>query len=352
MKPAECPTGFSFTGPEGGSMMKTKELSRLLGYSLILLMGLLIFAPAEAAKEFPRKPITVVVSFPAGSSTGVAAQKLVNIIMQKKYLPQPLQVIYKPGGAGTIGLAEVLQGKADGYTAAYNPSAPILVQPLVKELPYSHRTLIPVIQVIKFPWLLAVKGDAPWKTIQDFLEYAKQHSGEVTVGTAGDYTWGHVALIQITKASGIKFRHVPFQGSVPNATALLGGHINASLVISGDVMAQVSAGKIRILASVEPERTPFAPDAPTFKEIGYDIRGTMHTNILVVPKGTPEEVVETLHEAFKKAVDTDDFKEFTKEAGGSPGYIGYQGLPSILDETVKEVAQSLEKIGVKVRKFQ
>jgi len=330
--------------------MKLQAGARIILFAVLMIFVSMLLASAGAGKEYPRKPITVVVPWPAGSATGIVGQKLVNIINQNKYLTQPMQVIYKPGGAGTIGLAEVLQGKADGYTIAYNPSAPILVQPLVKELPYNHRTLIPIIQTMKFPWLVAVKGDAPWRRIQDLLGYAREHPGEVMVGTAGDYTWPHVALLQIMKATGLKFRHVPFQGSAPNVTALLGGHVPVSFVLSGDVAAQVSGGKIRILASLETERTPFAPDTPTLKELGYDVQGTMHTHIVVVPKGTPDEIVVALHEAFKKAIETDEFRPFIKQVGGTPGYIGYKELPAVLEASVKEAIYLLEGIGVKVKK--
>ncbi len=332
--------------------MKVNRISPLLVLTILMFFSFMLLAHAWAAKDYPRKPITVVVPWPAGSATGIVGQKIVNLVIQNKYFPQAMQVVYKPGASGTIGLAEVLQGKPDGYTIGYNPSAPILVQPLVKELPYTHKTLAPIIQTMKFPWLLAVKNDAPWKTVQEFLAYAKQHSGEVMVGTAGDYTWGHLALLQITQATGIKFRHVPFQGSAPNVTALLGGHVPVSLVVTGDVAAQISAGKVRFLASVEKERSSFAPDIPTLKELGYDVRGTMHTHIIVAPKGTPEDIIGTLHGVFKKAIDTDDYKIFMKEIGGDPGYIGYKDLPAALDEAVKEATSLLEGVGTKIKKTQ
>ena len=332
--------------------MKVKCCSGLLALSVFMVSSLMLFGFAWAAKDYPRKPITVVVAWPAGSATGIVGQKIVNIISQNKYFPQAMQLLYKPGASGTIGLAEALQAKPDGYTIAYNPSAPILVQPLVKELPYTHKTLAPIIQTIKFPWLLAVKTDAAWKTIQEFLAYANQRSGEVMVGTAGDYTWGHLALLQMTQATGIKFRHVPFQGAAPNVTALLGRHVPVSLVVTGDVAAQIAGGKVRFLASVETERSPFAPDTPTLKELGYNVRGTMHTHIVVAPKGTPDDIVETLHGVFKKAIDTDDYKAFLKEIGGDPGYIGYRELPAALDAAVKEATQLLEGVGTKVKKEQ
>lgn len=333
--------------------MKPKGmLGRLFWSSSFIVLGLISFIPNSGAKEYPLKPIILVVNFPAGSSTGLTGQKLANIINQNKFLPQPMQLLYKPGGAGTIAVAEVVQGKADGYTLAYTPSAPILVQPLVKELPYNHRTLIPVVQTIRYPWLYAVKSDAPWKNAQELLDYAKKHPGEVMVGTAGDYTWGHVSVLDLMRASGLKFRHVPLQGDVGTITALLGGHIPVGVVTGGSLIAQVSAGKLRLLASAETERSPSTPDVPTIKELGYDVKGTTHTNFVIAPKDTPLEIVEILSAAFKKAIETSDYNDFMKDVGGSPGYLGHKELPAFIERVVKETALLLEGIGTKIRKIE
>lgn len=332
--------------------MKRWNRPLLMVCALFIFSSIILLASDGVARDFPRKPITVIVSWPAGSSTGFTGQKLVNIINQNKFLPQPMQMLFKPGGAGTIGLAEVLQGKADGYTIAYNPSAPIIVQPLVKDLPYTHRTLTAIVQTIRFPWLFVAKGDAPWKNMPEFLTYAKQNPGEALVATGGDYTWGHVALLDLMRASGIKFRHVPLQGDAGVVTAVLGGHVLVAVTTAGTVSTQVAAGKLRYLATVEPERPPFAPDIPTVRELGYNVRGTTHTHIVAAPKATPPEIVEVLHDAFKKAIATDDFLAFMKDTGGSPGYVGYQDLPALIDSVVKDTAQLLEGIGVKVRKVE
>jgi tripartite-type tricarboxylate transporter receptor subunit TctC len=323
--------------------MKGEVLSRLAALALFVFCSCSVTASTWAA-GYPQRPITIVVPWPAGSSTGITAQKIANIINQNKISPKAMQVVFKPGGAGTVGLAEVLQGNPDGYTLAANPSAPILVQPLVKDLPYTSKTMIPIIQTAKFDWILTVKDDAPWKTLKEFLEYVKQHPGEVTVGSAGDYTWAHLAIMQITKATGLKFRHVPFAGSAPNAVALLGGHVQAAVLLTGDVSAQVAAGKARFLASVETKRPSFYPDVPTFRELGYDVQGTHHTNIIVAPKDTPKDVIEILHGFFKQAIGTEDYKAFLKEIGGDYDYVGYKELPEVVDKEIKKVEILLREL--------
>ncbi len=331
--------------------MKSKRWLCMAVFTLALFSA---FGSAESAwaAGYPERGITLVVPFPAGSSTGITAQKIANIINEKKISPQPMQVVFKPGGAGTVGLAEVLRGNPDGYTLGYPPSAPIIVQPLVKDLPYTAKTLIPIIQTVQFDWLLTVKGDAPWKTVKEFLDHSKQHSGEVTVGTAGDYTWSHVALLNISRATGIKFRHVPFAGSAPAVVALIGGHVDAAILLTGDVSTQITAGKARFLASTESERSSFYPEVPTFGEIGYPTQRSYHTNIIVAPKDTPAKIITTLHDIFKKAIETDEYQAFIKQIGGEFRYIGYKDLPAVIEKEQKTVRSTLEALGTEVKKQQ
>jgi tripartite-type tricarboxylate transporter receptor subunit TctC len=329
--------------------MKRKKSSQLTVFTLCILCGVALVVSAWAA-DYPKRGITVVVSWPAGSATGITAQKVVNIINQNKICPTAMQVVFKPGGAGTIGLSEVLLGNPDGYNLAFNPSAPLIVQPLIKDLPYTSKTFIPIIETAKFDWFLTVKDDAPWKNIQEFIEYVKQHPNEVMVGTAGDYTWAHIALLNISKAAGLKFRHVPFAGSAPAVISLLGGHINAAILMTGDISTQIAAGKARFLSSTETQRSKFYPDVPTFNDVGFPVPGSYHTNIIVAPKGTPEETIIILQNMFKKAVETDEYKDFLKTIGAEYKYMGYKELPAALDAESNKIAVLLEELGTEIKK--
>ena len=260
-----------------------------------------------------------------------------------------MQVVFKPGGAGTIGLSEVLLGKPDGYNLAHSPTAPLIVQPLIKDLPYTTKTYTPIIEVASFDWFLAVKNDAPWSTIQEFIEYVKQHPGEVTVGTAGDYTWPHIALLNISSATGLKFRHVPFAGSAPSVVSLLGGHINAAIVKIAEIAPQIKAGKARFLANAEPKRSRFYPDVPTFNDIGFPVQGSYYTEMVVAPKDTPEDIIKTLHDMFKKAIETDEYKKYLELVGAEPKYMGYKDIPVNLEKETKKVADLMKSLGKEIR---
>ena len=279
----------------------------------------------------------------------MVAQRIINIINENKICPTGMQLVFKPGGAGTIGLAEALSGRPDGYTLAYTPSAPLIVQPLIKDLPYTTKSYTPIIQVLTNDWLLGVKTDSPLQTIQEFIEYAKQHPGEVTVGTAGDYTWPHIALLDISKATGLKFRHVPFAGSGPAVISLLGGHINAAIMKPSDISSQIEAGKARFIASAELKRSQFYPDVPTVKELGFPVAGSFYNEMFVAPKGTPENIIKILHDMFKKAIETDDYKAFLKTMGADFQYVDYKDLPAILDRETKKVKSLLQELGTEIK---
>jgi tripartite-type tricarboxylate transporter receptor subunit TctC len=325
-----------------------KEFKGMAIFTLIVVCSIFIVAPTLAA-GFPERGITLVVPWPAGSTDGIIAQKIANIMTEKKICPTGMQVVFKPGGTGTIGFAEVLRSNPDGYTLLYSSNGPFVLQPLVKELPFNAKSLTPIIQTAKYDWVLAVQSEAPWKTVPEFIEYAKQHDGEVTIGSAGEYTWGHIALLDIQKATGLKFRHVSFGGSAPTVVALIGGHINAALAIAGDVKAQVLAGKARYLAAVEPERNPYYPDVPSLKEFNLPVYGTYLTQNVVAPKDTPENITVALHDMFKKAIETEEFKSLVKDMGGYYKYVGYKELPGEIDKEVKRIAGLLEGLGKNVK---
>ena len=328
--------------------MKSKRFSHLAVFTFIFSIIFLLAASTWAA-DFPKRGITVVASFPPGGGAMMVAQRIINIINENKICPTGMQLVFKPGGAGTIGLAEALSGRPDGYTLAYTPSAPLIVQPLIKDLPYTTKSYTPIIQVLTNDWLLGVKTDSPLQTIQEFIEYAKQHTGEVTVGTAGDYTWPHIALLDISKATGLKFRHVPFAGSGPSVVSLLGGHINAAIMKPIDISSQIEAGKARFIASAELKRSQYYPDVPTVKELGFPVAGSFYNEMFVAPKGTPEDIIKILHDMFKKAIETDDYKAFLKTMGADFQYVGYKDLPAILDRETKKVKSLLQELGTEIK---
>ena len=155
-----------------------------------------------------------------------------------------------------------------------------------------------------------VPADAPYDTIGEFIEYAKKNPGMVRITNGGTGATGHLSAMVLEKGSGAEFNHVPFDGSAPAVTAILGGHAEAASVQPPEVLAQVKAGKLKVLAIMANDRLDSLPDVPTFKEEGYDFGEIGVWRGVVVPKDTPDDEVGILAEAFSKAAEEEEFESF------------------------------------------
>jgi len=295
--------------------------------------------------DYPTKPIQMIVPWTAGGGTDLAARELVNIINSQGWLGQPIQVVNKPGASGTVGADEAFKARPDGYTISYQTSGTLIVQPLINKLPFDSKSFIPVAQTFYLPTVLAVNADAPWNTLEEFLEYAKANPGTVRIGHPGNFTAAHIAVVDLMNKSGIEFQPVPFQGAAPNVTALLGNHIEASMVQVPDIAAFEAEGKIRVLATAEADRVQTHPDIPTLKELGFDVSGASLWHAVCVPLNTPDEIVAKLEEVFKKAVETEQFKEFSKQQGGTPMFVGREEITKIIHESAPAVEKLLRDAG-------
>jgi tripartite-type tricarboxylate transporter receptor subunit TctC len=181
---------------------------------------------------------------------------------------------------------------------------------------------------------VVVKAESPWKTFREFIDYAKANLGKVQMANSGHAAMYHIGNVGIEMATGVKFTHVPYKGSGPCVTALLGGHVDGSLIEISTLLPYVEAKKFRILAVSSAKRNFAIPEVPTFKEYGFDLDvGTWYG--YVVPKGTPQERIRVLHDAFKVAMESEDFKAFYRKQGGVVEYMGPEGLGSYLEEQDK-----------------
>lgn len=209
----------------------------------------------------------------------------------KPHFPQPLAVVNRAGAAGTIGNAEVVRARPDGYTLGISAVAVLTVQPHRTKLPYQGPdTYAPINKLVNLAIVLAVRQDAPWKTAQEFLAAARQAPGKLRVSSPGIGTILHLILEDLKDRARVDVTHVPFRGNGEAIPALLGGHVEASVVHPGEIVPHVQAGKARVLMVFEPVRDPLFPDAPTARELGYDITLGVYY-LLIGPKGTPPAVI-------------------------------------------------------------
>jgi tripartite-type tricarboxylate transporter receptor subunit TctC len=262
---------------------------------------------AFAADPYPSHPIKLIVPFGAGGPTDLQYRKLAE--QASKHLGQPIIIENKPGAGTTLGpsiMAKV--DKPDGYTVSA-ALAPLLRYPHMQKVDWDPlRDFTWIIGLGGYTFVYAVKADSPFKTMQDVIGYAKANPEKVTVGTAGAGTTQHLLVEALGAIAGAKFTHIGFRSGAENMQSLLGGHTVAGVDAIGSFLPQVEAGKLRVLMSFDETRPTWMADVPTAKSLGYDLAYPAPYG-LVGPRGMPPNIVKTLHDAFKTAMDSPENKK-------------------------------------------
>lgn len=308
---------------------------------VVAFVSTLVGCGAKAA--YPEKPINVLVGWPPGGSTDLGARTAAEAI--KPFLPQPLVIVNKPGANGTVASAEVATAKPDGYTICWAASAALVFSPLLSpELPYKTADdYTPIIGVNDLPLVLIVRGDSPWKTLQEFVDYAKANPGKVRIAPTGLQNIVHASLELFVRKAGISLVVAP-AAEAESVPQLLGGHIEATYAHPTAQMGNLKAGKVRFLAAAQEKRIEALPDVPTFKELGYDVT-LCPRNLVHGPKGLPSPIIDTLHTAFKKAVESDAYQKFLKDNGLSSRYMSPEELKRNNDAETKMLTDLAKDLG-------
>ncbi|MBI3513179.1 MAG: tripartite tricarboxylate transporter substrate binding protein [Proteobacteria bacterium] len=270
--------------------------------SLLVVLGI---APAGAA-DWPTRALQMVVPFPAGGATDVAARAIAESMAAT--LGQPVVIANRDGASGTIGTGVVLSAKPDGYTVGFSPLGPISIQPhLIADLPYKPDDALGVCGVVTQQFGIAVKADGPLKTLGDLVGKAKLAPGKLSVGFGGVATVPHLALAQFEALADIKTLGVPFRGDPPVIAALRAGEIDAAMLNIGLALAQ----SFRLLTVVTAQRSAEIPDVPTATELGFPVVQDGTAGVFV-PKGVPGAIVQRLAAACDVAVRSERFLAVVK----------------------------------------
>jgi tripartite-type tricarboxylate transporter receptor subunit TctC len=265
------------------------------------LLGILLSLAASLAQAqaFPTRPVTLLITFPAGGPTDIAGRALAEAT--SKYLGQPVLVENRPGATGTLGAAALVNARPDGYLVSMIPITALRLPHMenvsfdpIKDIRY-------VMGVSGYVFAYVVRTDAPWKSMGELIAAAKANPEKISYGSHGIGGSVHLATEELAAAQGVKFNHIPFKGSADMLTALLGGHLDVAVDSTGAV-PHVAAGKARVLAVLTEKRAAVWPDVPTLTELGYNIVSLSPYGI-GVPAATPPAVVKTLHDAFKKGLE-------------------------------------------------
>ncbi|MBI4965777.1 MAG: tripartite tricarboxylate transporter substrate binding protein [Desulfomonile tiedjei] len=264
---------------------------------VLLLVALAFLAWNEPgwsqSQSFPTRQLTYLIPFDPGGQSDVEARRQQPHL--SRILGQQVIIDYKVGGGGALGWRELVKSKPDGYLFAGFNIPHTILQPLQQEVGYKTEQLVPVAIFQKTPVGLAVPANSPYKTLKDFIEAAKKEPGKLTVGGSSFFSGPHFATMWFDKLAGTKLGYVPFTGAAPQITALLGGHTDAGMTFSNDLVR--FKDKLRILALATDERMKELPDVPTFKEQGFNLVEAVDRGVVVPPK-TPEDVIKKLEKAF------------------------------------------------------
>jgi tripartite-type tricarboxylate transporter receptor subunit TctC len=319
--------------------MIRKIMGLFLTISFVLSLGL----PATAA-EFPTKHITLIIPMTAGGSMDVTGRALGNAA--KKFLGQSIISEHIPGGGGTVGLAIMVKKPADGYTIAYIATNNLNINWHMREM--SFHPIEDVSRIIRFsgmPSGIVVRADSQWKTLQEFVQYAKQNPQKISYATAGIGLPPHLAMEELAILAGnIQWMHIPYKGGGECNTALLGGHVDA--MAGGSFWAPlVDAGKFRLLASVAPFRFTRYSQVPTLKEVGYDVAYSSPLDILG-PKGMPKPILNKLHDALKKAMEDPEVVNALNIFDMVPIYLNPEDLDKASRQEFDHMGKIVQKLGL------
>ena len=309
-----------------------------------LLLTLGGFAAAQAT--WPTRPITMIVPFPPGGLADLVARPVAEAMARE--LGQPVIIENKAGAGGGIGMALVSKAPADGYTVLMALSSLTVIPEadvvLGRAQMFALNSLRPIARFTADPTVLAVRTDAPWKTVKDFVEDAKKRPGAINYGSSGNYGTMHVPMEILSQNASIRMTHVPFTGAGPAVVALLGGQIDAVSSGPATVLQHVKAGKLRVLAHWGNGHLDALPDVPALKTAGYNAEYAQWSG-LFVPAATPEPVVQRLRAAARSAAMDAKVKEIILNAG-SP--ILYQDAPDFekyVQADARRMAEVVKKIG-------
>ncbi|MBI5276364.1 MAG: tripartite tricarboxylate transporter substrate binding protein [Burkholderiales bacterium] len=314
----------------------------------ILSAGLaLATAPAAFAQApYPTRPVTMIVPFPAGGLADIVARPVAEAMGRE--LGQPVVIENRGGAGGGIGMGVAAKAAPDGYTIlmalssfSVLPEADVL---LGRSPMYTFGSLRPIARFTADPTVLAVRAEAPWKTVKEFVDFAKANPGKINYGSSGNYGTMHVPMEILSQVAGIKMTHVPFTGAGPAVVALLGGQIDAISTGPATVLQHVKAGKIRVLAHWGAARLDALPDVPTLKEAGFPAEYAQWSG-LFIPAATPEPVAQRLRAAARAAANDAKVKEVILNAGSPVLYQDTPDFEKYVQADVRRMADVVKKIG-------
>jgi tripartite-type tricarboxylate transporter receptor subunit TctC len=318
-----------------------KRIGILLGLIYLVLTYFFIQPPmvSSADVKYPTKSIKLVVPFSAGGPTDIVSRKLADLA--GPYLGQEVIVENKTGAGGVVGVRFVAKSKPDGYTIGVLSPSPAIITPIFMEVDYDPNTdFTPIIQFALADQALAVRMDSPIKTFKDFIEEARKR--ELTIAGSGR-TAADIAMERLATIAKLKLKIVPFGGTAPCITAVLGGQTDA--IVNSGYYEHVRSGKLRLLCLATGMKNKEFQEIPTLKELGYDIEVPAFQGIFT-SKGLPEQIRKKLEEAFARAALDPTFSPMVHNASWTFAYRNGEDFGNLIKEMNERSNKEYRELGL------
>ena len=290
------------------------------GKSLAFAFAASLVSLSAFAQAWPSGTVTVVVPWPPGGPSDIAARPLSKGLTEA--LKQTFVIDNRAGGGGNIGTAAVVRSKADGHTLLITSSAPIVINPsLYKNMTFDpSKDLMPVTNLLRVPLVLVANPSVPAKNLKELIAHIQSKKGQFSYASSGNGTPQHLTGELFDSVLKLGMMHVPYKGSAPAITDLLGGHVPVMFDSMIAIMPHIKAGKVKPIAVTSAQRSPLLPDVPTFAEAGLPAIESYAWYGMFAPAGTPKDVVAKINAEALKVMKQADFQKIRAETGSD--YVG------------------------------
>jgi len=312
-------------------------------------LGLALFIGGSYAQAFePVRPVEIAVHSAPGGGSDLFARAIAEMMQKENILTRSMLVSNKSGGSGAVAMAYLAGKKGETHTIGLFTTAVIVASITQKEAQYTIQDLTPVVHLVLEPSVAAVRADAPFKTMKDFVDAAKQKPGQLKQAGGVVTSVDNMFRLLIQKATGAQWSYINLPSGSERVANLLGGHMDLMLDNPDKVTEYVRAGKMRVIASLTEKRLSAFPDVGTIKEQGIPIAILTQSRGVIAPPGTPNEIVAYWESAFGRLVKTGRWKKYVEENLQETSYLASRELADFLDDQTKLLRSVLKEAGVRV----
>jgi tripartite-type tricarboxylate transporter receptor subunit TctC len=325
---------------------RLREMLRLVTIQLLAAIAFITLPLTAKAQDYPAQPIRIIVGYPPGAGIDFTARLFADWL--KTAFNRPVLVENRPGASGQLAAEYVSHAEPDGYTLVYAVGSDYTWTKFLSDQPTIDplKDLTPIATAISSVNCIAVNAASPIKTLQDLVEFTKQNLGKLTYGTAGVQSYYYL-IGQALKQQGVDMLHVPYKGTPPVVSALLSREIDVGLTTLASVAPHIANGNVRVLAVMEPNRYPGVPDVPAVSEVLPKFHAPLSWFGFFGPPGTPQPIVDKLHNEIGKALGDTEIRAKIKELNLTPFPTQSNEIRPLIIESTDTFAQFIKSMNIK-----